>query len=297
MKEELVLFRQYLQTTKRKRKNKRGYSKNTIDTYFQSVLQFFQCCEKKEMTMIFQEDVDEFVAYLRKQNLKTVSINLKLSALHQYLLFLQSTYQKTFSIELPFGDVQKQDYLTGIPLEEEIAQMLTTTQKENDWRANALIDTLAYSGLRVSELREIRVEHVQQTSFSIIGKGEKEREIFFIMDDVRKSWQKYLEVRPSSASPFLFIGKRGRLSRKTIFHILKEYAKKAGINESKIYPHNFRHFFGKYLDQHGYTLTEIKDILGHRSVETTTIYTRRTKEEMREKLNELSNLRKINSES
>ena len=148
-------------------------------------------------------------------------------------------------------------------------------------RNRAILETLYASGLRVSELIELRLSNLYLDIgfIKVIGKGNKER-IVPIGDEAVKHIQLYLagvrsrmrRIKPE-AENMLFLNRRGgQLSRVMIFLIVKETAKKAGISKN-VSPHTFRHSFATHLIEGGADLKAVQDMLGHESILTTEIYT------------------------
>jgi integrase/recombinase XerD len=134
-----------------------------------------------------------------------------------------------------------------------------------------------FSGMRISEALQLRVDHVEEGKKiieDIKGKGSKYRPIF-ISSKLLESLNEYLEVRKqpyASTTKALFVGERGPLTRQTAHHLMKKYAKKAGIEVSKAHVHNLRHLFGLKLADQGASIQDIAKYMGHTSIEVTKIY-------------------------
>jgi integrase/recombinase XerD len=147
-------------------------------------------------------------------------------------------------------------------------------------RSRAIIETLYSSGLRVSELTGLKLGdvHADVGFLRVIGKGDKERLV-----PIGSSALKYLDIyigqvrNQISPQPgheaFVFLNRRGgRLSRVTVFNLVKDLASTAGLNKS-ISPHTFRHSFATHLIEGGADLRAVQQMLGHESITTTEIYT------------------------
>lgn len=147
-------------------------------------------------------------------------------------------------------------------------------------RNRAMLETLYSSGLRVSELTELRLTNVYKEIgiLKILGKGNKERLVpigkdalkylFLYVDEIRK----HQVIKPDFEN-FVFLNRRGEsLSRVMVFLIIKETAKKIGLKKS-ISPHTFRHSFATHLIEGGADLRAVQEMLGHESITTTEIYT------------------------
>lgn len=130
---------------------------------------------------------------------------------------------------------------------------------------------LAATGARVSELIQIKVEHVQIGYYDIYTKGGKIRRIY-IPKVLRKETAEWLS-RSNRTSGYLFLNRFGeRITTRGIAQQLKNYAVKYGLNEKVVYPHSFRHRFAKnFLDKFN-DISLLADLMGHESIETTRIY-------------------------
>lgn len=147
-------------------------------------------------------------------------------------------------------------------------------------RNRAIVETLYACGLRVSELTGLRISHIYDDGFiRVIGKNDKER-IIPISDTARKYIDIYIthdrdqlkKIDPQHRD-IVFLNRNGRqLTRVMIFTIIKNLAKKAGI-EKKVSPHTFRHSFATHLVEGGADLRAVQEMLGHESITTTEIYT------------------------
>lgn len=266
---------------------KKPYSPHTIQSYLRTFVLFAEFLPE-DITEITQQEVDDFQESLEIQGRKARGINIRMAGLRRVLAFLSSVYHIPILGHVPVKEIQTQDYLDTF-LQADVDRIIAATKKKKDVRAEAIITTLAYTGLRVSELLQLRVSDVEKKKITIIGKGGKARDIFSITTGIRSSWQRYLTQRldtdKEKEDGHLFTGKRGALQRNAVYRIVKYYVGQAHfIGEEKAHPHNFRHFFGKYLDEQGYTITEIADILGHSDINTSRIYTKRSQDEMRRKL-------------
>ncbi len=164
---------------------------------------------------------------------------------------------------------------------EEIDQIIATIDRSTPEgeRNKAMLETLYSCGLRVSELVNLKISDLffNDGFVKIIGKGNKQR-----MIPVGRSAIKYItaylhEIRchiavKKTEEDIVFLNRRGhRLSRVMIFTIIKQLAKKAGINKS-ISPHTFRHSFATHLIEGGADLRAVQEMLGHESITTTEIY-------------------------
>ncbi len=147
-------------------------------------------------------------------------------------------------------------------------------------RNYSMLETLYSCGLRVSELTNLKITdlHLEHDYIKVTGKGNKER-LIPIGRSAKKLIKNYLtRVRPhqpvkKTAGDILYLNRLGnKLSRIMVFYIIKDLAKKAGIKK-KLSPHTFRHSFATHLVEGGADLRAVQEMLGHRSITTTEIYT------------------------
>lgn len=176
---------------------------------------------------------------------------------------------------------------------EEINQMLSCIDLSLPvgQRNRTIIEVLYGSGLRVSELVEMKIDDIffEEEFLKITGKGNKQR-LVPIGNEALKQLNLYLKnyrqkILPASGfENYVFLNGRGKnLSRVMIFMIVKQLAAKAGISKN-ISPHTFRHSFATHLVEGGADLRAVQDMLGHESITTTEIYTHLDRQYLRENL-------------
>lgn len=256
-------------------------SPGTIDGYVSDVTHFLQYIKNKSVKKIQREDVGGYREYLReKRKLKTLTINRKLVGVKQFIDFLNDRFELSISARVRQEKVQKQYSLKDDELlsESDYERLIAAVEGAGDTRAKVLFETMYFSGMRISEALQLRVDHVNdniKVIEDIKGKGGKYREIF-VNDKLRESLKEYLQVRQqpySSTTKLLFVGERGPLTRQTAHTLIKKYAKKAGIPETKAHVHNLRHLFGLRLADKGVPIQTIAKFMGHSNIEVTRVYT------------------------
>ena len=274
----------------------RSLADNTIDAYqrdLQKLDEFLQLREYKVTPAGIQTaQLSEFIFWLNELGLGARSQARVLSAV------------KTFFKYLLTEDVIQDDpteLLDGPRLSrkipevlnyEEIQAMLHSIDLSTDHgvRNRAMLETLYASGLRVSELTDLRISNLflEIGFIKVIGKGDKER-IVPIGEEAAKHINLYREgVRRrmphihKDYENYLFLNRRGKsLSRVMVFMVVKECAEAAGI-EKNVSPHTFRHSFATHLIEGGADLKAVQDMLGHESIITTEIYTHLDTDYLRE---------------
>lgn len=269
-------------------------------------LQFFEGWMFQQKQDIVVEDISEdtirnFRLYLangyknpHKGNLSRQSQNYFLIALRSFFKYLVKQKCKVMApemIELGKSRDRKIKFLSP----EELQKIFKSvdTGSEQGIRDRAILEVLFSTGLRVSELVSLNKENVniKDGEFGVMGKGSKMR-VVFLSNDAKMWLQRYLDERKDAFSP-LFIRYSGpkpeeqltpekrRLSVRSVERMVDKYRKMAGILQ-RIGPHALRHSFATDLLQHGADLRSVQEMLGHKNIATTQIYTHVTNPHLRE---------------
>lgn len=192
-------------------------------------------------------------------------------------------------IDLPKAESSHMHFLNREQLDRLLSQPLTSTPR--GLRDRVMMEVLFSTGLRVSELVSLDREKVNTKTreFGVIGKGRKARVVF--LSEGAANWvEQYLVTRSDSYDP-LFIRMNGqvtidtdgeslRLTTRSVQRIIEKYAKQAKL-PVKITPHGIRHTFATDLLQHGAGLRDVQEMLGHKNIATTQIYTHVTRPELK----------------
>ncbi|WP_409276402.1 tyrosine-type recombinase/integrase (plasmid) [Neobacillus sp. SCS-31] len=253
-------------------------SAGTIDGYVSDVKDFLAFL-KKDINKLKRLEITAYKDHMRKKNLKTPTINRKLVSVKQFIDFLNDRYKLSISSRVKQEKVQRQYSLKDEELltEGDFVRLLTAVVNAQDLRAKALFESMYYSGMRISEALQLRIDHVTKGAKvieDIKGKGSKYRPIF-ISDKLLDSLREYLEVRVQpygSTTDALFVGERGPITRQSAHTWMKKYAAAAGIEPTKAHVHNLRHLFGLRLASRGVPIQDIAKYMGHTSIEVTKIY-------------------------
>lgn len=152
-----------------------------------------------------------------------------------------------------------------------------------------ILETMASTGMRISELCFITVESVYRGKVDVRLKG-KNRTVL-LPDRLCMAFKEYIQMKQLKGGP-LFISKNNKaLNRSNIYVALKRLCKYADVDEKKVYPHNFRHFFALAYYRETGDIIHLSDILGHSSVNTTRIYTQCPIDAFRGEINKLNLIR------
>lgn len=228
-------------------------------------------------------ELEEFLAWRKKQGLEPGTVKLDAVALRLFFRFLNARgiLQENPAEHLPLPRLHQT--LPETPSAADIEKMLRATggQRPLDMRDRAILELLYASGLRVSELCGLRIEHLmlEERMLRVTGKGSKTRMVP-LGAPALEALQNYMrQARPALVKKRtggeVFLSARGRgLTPQRVWQIVKRCARHAGLSEEAIHPHTFRHSFATHLLEGGADLRVIQEMLGHASIATTQIYTR-----------------------
>ncbi len=252
----------------------------TIENYKEDFLVFKKYFPYIEDTSdLTKDDINEFNYNLSINNLKTSSIKRRLSSIKNFYIFLETegiASNIIGKIYTPKSEKYLPEYLTI----EEVDALINSfdISKDDELRDKAIIETMYSSGLRVSELVNLKIKdvNVQEKIIKVLGKGFKQREVpirneaLYFIDLYLKNVRKKII---STDKTTLFVNKKGqKLTRQYIFEMIRRHAKIINLNK-KISPHTLRHSFATHLLSKGADLKTVKEMLGHENIETTQIYT------------------------
>jgi len=273
-------------------KLERGLNDNSVTAYELDFKRLKTYMEEHHIDVVRAtfDDLQAFVFETFK-DIKSAKTQARLlSSIHSFYRFL--LYHRYIEqdpselLEMPRVEKHLPEVLSIEEIDAMIAQI--DMSKPEGHRNRAIIEMLYGSGLRVSELTELRLSHIyrQEGYMRILGKGSKQRlvPISPVADEQFGYWlqdRSQLDIKPQYAD-VAFLNHYGRqLTRAMIFTIVKRLAEAAGIRKT-ISPHTLRHSFATHLLQNGADLRIIQQLLGHESIVTTEIYTHVNIQDLRE---------------
>lgn len=268
-KARLEAYRQYLFD--------KELSDNTIDIYVrqaQNLLDYLgdRPITKKEMIM--------YKKYLSGQQKRATTINLYIVAVNSYL-----RYKGYKECVVRTERLQRSRSLENVISIDEYRQMVNFAKESGRDKYYYIMKTLAFTGIRISELQFLTVEAVAAGRFTVENKG-KIREVY-IPSKLAAELSCFCEMENICAGVIFKGNCQKPITRIAVYRMLLRLAELTGIETKKAHPHSFRHLFAlTYMKQYG-NITELADILGHSSLETTRIYTTTTAEEKRSKMDGL----------
>lgn len=285
MKEDLEEYIRYLQI-------ERGLADNTIESYKRDLNQYLVYLEKNELRDWMKIDrytILSFMQELKETKKSSATVIRMVSSLRKFHQYLKQEQRSSVDPMLHIDTPKKAQHLPKVLSMTEVEKLIETpnTNEILGLRDRAILEVMYATGLRVTELTELKMDdlHLSLGLIQTIGKGDKER-IIPIGDLAIKWIENYLKYsrnkleKPSKRSPYLFLNHHGRkLTRQGIWKNLGALVKKAGI-EKEVTPHTLRHSFATHLLENGADLRVVQELLGHSDISTTQIYTHITKQRM-----------------
>ena len=252
-------------------------AKNTVSSYVWTVNYF-----ERTYKDFNKKNLLAYKGYLVEQ-FKPQTVNLRLQAINKYLEFI-----KQDKLKLRFIKVQQKNFLENVISNADYKFLKSSLLSDGykDWYF--IVWFMTATGSRVSELLQIKAEHVQIGHLDLYTKGGKMRRIY-IPRTLQKEALQWLQERKISTG-YIFLNRFGeRITTRGIAMQLKHFADKYGLKREVVYPHSFRHRYAKnFLDRFN-DIALLADLMGHESIETTRIYLRRTASEQRKIVDKIVN--------
>jgi integrase/recombinase XerD len=279
----------------------RSLSPNTIESYkidLKRYIKFLGDEKVSALEEIKEDHITKLIGQLSALGLKATSIARNLSAIRSFHKFL---VREGYTQSDPAGALESPKLWRKLPMvldQHEMERLLDQSMEgaysskgkalSLHWRDKAILEFLYATGVRISELINIKRKNLlsEVGLVRVIGKGQKER-VVPIGEKAIEAVEKYLsDLRPRIANQnsqdVLFLNRRGRrFSRMGVWKILKKYVNRAGIKK-KVTPHTIRHSFATHLLEGGADLRAVQEMLGHADISTTQIYTHLDREYLKE---------------
>jgi len=244
----------------------------------------FLSANNYKLTGLSSEKITNFILFLKKKELSSSTIVRILSSVRNFYRFTagQGIIKGTSLPILESPRIHRN--LPEVLSKEEVISILNNVLTgKNSLRDLAVIEIIYGAGLRVSEASGIKIEDInlEQNSIKIRGKGNRERLVFFNKNSLY-AVKNYLAERAKNkkgiTSPYLFLNSRGdKISRQSIWKMVKKIS---ALTEKNVSPHTFRHSFATHLLEGGLDLRIVQELLGHKSLATTEIYTHINKKQI-----------------
>lgn len=253
---EIQAFGVYLQEQER--------SPGTIQKYLRHIEQFYLWLPEEKM--VDKATVITYKNFLMQSHAPG-GVNTILAALNGFFRFQgwQDCMVKTLRIQRPVFSAPESELSR-----EEYFHLVDVARKRNNEQLALLLQLMASTGIRVSEIRYVTAEALARNCIQIRLKG-KIRNIL-LPEKISYKLRQYQSHHNISSGP-IFLAKNGQtLDRRRIWAQMKQLCAEAGIPESKVFPHNLRHLFARTFYDCQNDIVKLADVLGHSSIETTRIY-------------------------
>lgn len=286
MSNEYTVWPAYLKGFKAYLQLERSLSDNTVDAYLHDVEMLGEYIYSEHnglpISSIQLKHLQSFLKHIHELELAANSQARVISGIKSFFRYLLLEEAVT---EDPTQLLESPKLRRALPVhlsQDEIEQLFAVIDHSTaeGQRNRAIVETMYSCGLRVSELVSLQLSNMYlDVGFvRVVGKGNKERLVPIGSEAVKyiKLYREHVRVHiniKKGNEDFLFLNRRGsKLSRVMIFYILKELVAKAGITKN-IHPHTLRHSFATHLVEAGADLRAVQEMLGHKSITTTEIYT------------------------
>ncbi|SER77555.1 integrase/recombinase XerD [Pedobacter rhizosphaerae] len=295
MYQEQIMWQSYLKGFKAYLRLERSLSENSIAAYLNDLNKleqfYFSIDREPKITEISKEDLRQFISWLHDLGMQATTQARVISGIKAFCTYL--LLENIIEID-PSALLEAPKIARKLPDTLNIYEINSLidaidASKPEGMRNKVIIEVLYGCGLRVSELTDLKISNLfSQIEFiKVLGKGNKERLIpiggvaikllTIYLDEVRV----HLSVKKGNED-YVFLNRFGaKLSRISIFNLIKQLALKAGIKKT-ISPHTLRHSFATHLIEGGADLRAVQEMLGHSSITTTEIYTHLDRDYLRE---------------
>ena len=249
----------------------KGRSDNCVDTYVRGVELFYR--KYKVMNVVNLTEYEKEI----NSKFSPKTVNLRIAGMTSYFRYTGFT-----GYEFRRAKEQKRTFCNNAINEEQYNKLIDWA-KDNSIKAWLIAKVIAGTGVRVSELIGLETKDLDRGYADIIGKGNKQRRIYFPNKLVE-------EIKDKCGKEYVVENRYGaQMTTRGVSQLLKNAGEKAGILKEVMHPHSFRHFFAKQFLKEKNDISLLGDLLGHSDISTTAIYTRLTSEEQKEQINKLVN--------
>ena len=275
-------------------KIERKYSDKTIISYKDDLIEYneFLLNNFTNILSISSEISYKYMKYLYDRGITKSSISRKLSSirgLYNYLIREDITKDNYFN---NISNPKREKYLPKFLKDSELEKLFSVCNDDTpiEQRDTLIIELLCATGIRVSELVNIKIKDINRKEklIKVLGKGNKERIVIY-NNHTKKALDTYLKdgynYFNKKSSEYLILNKNGnKLSERYIREIINKKVSQASL-DIKISPHTLRHTFATDILENGMDLMTVKELLGHESLNTTSIYTHITNEQIKKTYN------------
>lgn len=252
-------FENYLKT--------KNLSPNTIKAYSFALRQF-----QEEFHTVSHSHLCQYKLWLI-EHYKPETVNLRIRAINCYLESIEKD-----NLKIPAVRLQQKNFLENVISQADYTYFKSQLKQDNEMLWYFVVRFLAATGARISELLQLKAEHIRIGYLDLYSKGGKLRRLYIPirLQEEALEWMKAQNLQ----SGFIFLNQHGtRMTPRGISIQLKSLALRYNINPAVVYPHSFRHLFAKTFLERFNDIALLADLMGHESIETTRIYLRKTSTE------------------
>ena len=263
----------------------KNYSENTVLSYIND-LYYFYLFVKKDLDLVKEEDIRDYLEYLNLKKDKSTSVSRKISTFKSFykFLYLNEYIDKK---EYPLSKISYPKAEKKLPkfiYYNDLLEMINESSKGKEGLRDRLIIEMLYAtGVRVSELVNIKINDIDFNNRRIIvcGKGNKERIVYY-GEYAMKVLNDYLRGRENINNQYLFLNNRGeKLTDRGVRYIIDNIMKNLSV-KTHVTPHVLRHTFATDMLNNGCDIKVVQELLGHSSLKTTEVYTHVTNDRLKE---------------
>ena len=263
-----------------------NYSDYTIKNYLIHITKFFEYLDKKKLSFnkLTKDNIIDYLKFLDEQNYTNRSISLILSSLRSFYDFLIEEKILDSNIFKFVSNPKLDKKLPNFLSYEEYRKIYDSIPEDNilNIRNKMIIEMLYATGMRVSELVNLKIDSINfnDKSIRVLGKGKKERIVYYgeyasvILDE-------YLKIRNSNNEYLVLNNKGNKITVRGIEKIIDKIALSSAV-KNNVTPHTFRHTFATHLLNYGADIKSVQELLGHSSLNTTEVYTHITSDYLKE---------------
>lgn len=269
--------------------NEKNYSNLTIINYSKDLNEFLEITNISDLSKVVKDDIRSYLKVLFDNDNKSSTVSRKISTLKSFYKFMKENnfvnINPVSSIKYP----KKEKSLPKFVQYNELEDMLEISKTGEYGERNNLIIELMYStGVRVSELVNIKLSDIDFSSkrIRILGKGSYERFVFF-GDYANEALNKYIngkriQLLNGKINDYLFLNKNGeKITTRGVAKIIDNIIKETSI-KTKVSPHTLRHTFATHLLDNGCDLRSVQEMLGHKNINSTEVYTHVSSERLKD---------------
>ena len=266
----------------------KNYSELTIKNYYNDLTEF-SLYIKKDLTRVKKEDIKSYLKYLFDKDNSNRTVSRKISTLKSFYKYLKENdvikSSPALIIKYPKADKKLPNFVHYNELE----SMINATKKDTFYeRDDSIIELMYATGVRVSELVNIKLDDIdfETNSIRILGKGSYMRTVYF-GEYARDAIFKYMnglriKLLNGKESEYLFLNKNGNnITTRGIQKIIDKIVSETEV-KTKVSPHTLRHTFATHLLDNGCDLRSVQELLGHKNINTTEVYTHVTSERLKD---------------